>query len=80
MEINMLLAFSDFLVLDALRVLASDGRPVTYCEIVRAMPTQCSTRTVARSVARLERAGHIERYGPGHKIGYLYKVLTPGIN
>jgi predicted transcriptional regulator len=76
LDITMLMAFSDYLILDAIRLLAND-RPLTYAEIAKAVPTPCSVSTIKRSINRLEQSGHITRNGPGHKIGYRYEVLTP---
>lgn len=79
LDITMLVAFSDYLILDAIRQLSVKYPlcPLPYAEIVKALPTPCSTKTVQRSIERLEKSGHIVRCGPGNKIGYLYEVLSP---
>ncbi len=79
LDVTMLMAFSDYLIIDALRLLG-DGQLLTYMDIAQAVRTPCSVSTVKRSIIRLERAGLIARSGPGRPIGYRYAVLPPGEN
>lgn len=69
------MTFSDYLVLDAIRVLSQQPQLITYADIAAQLPTPCSTRTVLRSVQRLERLGHVTRYNGGRGEGYMYNVL-----
>lgn len=73
------MAFSDFLILDAIRALSDEGSPITYAEIAIRLPTPCSTRTVLRSVRRLEKLGCLVRSGSGPGWGYCYEIveITP---
>ncbi len=77
LKVMELMAFSDYVVLDALQKMADeDGRThtITYAQIVSAMIAPCSERTVQTSVKRLVKAGKIVVYGPQSR-GYVYEVL-----
>ncbi len=72
------MAFSDFLILDAIRALSDEDNLLTYAEIALRLPTPCSTRTVLRSVQRLEKLGCLVRSGSGPGWGYCYEIVeTP---
>lgn len=72
-----LMAFSDYVVLDALQKMADENgktNTITYAQIAQAMIAPCSDRTVQTSVKRLVKAGKIVVYGPQSR-GYRYEVI-----
>lgn len=72
------MAFSDYFIQQAIETLISEkpSEPLTYECIVSRCTVPVCTKTVQRSVVRMEAAGKLRRFGGGHGVGYRYELVS----
>lgn len=72
------MAFSDYFIVQAIQALLAEkpNEPLTYECIVSRCAVPVCTKTVQRSVMRLEASGNLRRLGGGHGVGYRYELVS----
>lgn len=70
-----MMAYSDHMILEALkRIIPGNAKP-TYEVIAKHLPVKCERTTIWRALKRLESQNHIRRIGDGGRNGYSYELV-----